>query len=1772
MYGQALVEYALIITLVIISFGVALAATGPALGNIFCEVAFSLVQSTASSQSQRATFDNGCVLLVEDDGAGGVVRAELPSADDFWLTVTWVSQQNPGVVVLPTNTLPPPTAGGGSGPEILPTDVIPTATPTATWTPSPSPTPQDYNFTAPWHDSADDAVFWRLDSTFYTGSEDWYGIYYGNRSLTAPATQALYNNEINEAYRGKIDFDWADQAPIADFVENDFSVSWRKPIWVNPDRYDKVTLNIDVPKVDDGLRIWIIGEAFGGNPDVRTGGPADCSSTGVQPGGEGLTGSTWTVYDDDHFGYNPDTDAAADAPTECLIVDKWNHGSGTQSLMGIRRTVPAGFYTIQVDYYDELGDANIKVDISSATDRINPDDTRINTSGAPVTGLPLCGWYNRSDGEMPNSLDYMWDEFQDGAELSAGNRCYLELRGSVYVPAETANPRLTFWDVWDLSPGVSTWVEVGDYSAYEATGDRSSLAWERFDLHSGDTYNYNWTYQTVDLSTYVDKKVALRFGIENRTSTSTNRWYIDSISIASAPRETYFMSQRWSLDDESQKDDFVTSGQWALVSERTLGAGMGWHESPSRDISRFIEYRTAGADTNADVRVHSLEFNGVIDLTDPNGINDLEGDSGEPVLTFWHQYDLEDFIGLEIQYTTQGVTTDPNAMYGAGEALNWQPVPSGGVIVPRNSTGASLDTMTFVQVPLNSIGADQFRLRFAMVVRNDATANGSDGWWIDEIQLERDGPPKFTPYPFFDDVEDVATYRNWTPLGAWDRVSGGRRPAIDSNGYAWTDSPAGDYSENSDTSLVLTGPLDLFNDTPNNPRSPACSLGAECETPGITPDWPMMEFYWWRDLSNGENFFVEWKRVDEADTEWRYLWSYLDRMTTVGEGNDNETRAQYAWERAEVDLQPVKDVLTNDDDIAIATDDDILIRFRFATNGRDNDDGVYIDDIRIQERELKIWHLWPSGQTAPDVNGNPVQNFDGTNATGNGTVYFDGVDANPELYLGDWHFGGDWQPINWEQRAGTLAFHDSPTGQQMAPPDNSGDQRVTDYATRNNTFSVLEMGTWIDLRGVDASERPYLSFWSRWAQNRNNHRARVEVSYYDPTLGDLCRGNHPQCYEKNYEWSEWEEVWIERNSRTYTWQLQRIDLSEFAKNGVTSGSPGRLIRIRFSMDALRAVDTPYDGWYIDEIRLGYFDPMTVTIDKTSGFFDGGSNLTNWIPEGIWGISQTFGRGEAAGVMPVLIWTEEFRDFSSGCSSFPACIDDYFSDNPIPTDMTEPFVRQVTTIDYNWGGSGPSDGGTTLTNRFAGRWETVTPVLATGQDGLYRFAARADDGVRMRYEVASGGCTLPTSPTPDNPLDGSYWNIINRWSYSSSTEYGAARLEAGCSYRLILWYYENRGGADISLNIGGFGNTSFTDSPETGPDENQEVGAVQRSNSSLIFNGVFDLTGATNPILEYYTYHELGGTARVELSTDGGFTWAPLPGDSNYNSLEGATPEQMGLWDGNWSADVWDYRTDMDFDSGRNEPDPGDYPPTVTGVDAGNRLWFNWGNGSIPDGEFPGTTATWGNDVLSIRFTRDIVISEPMTFRFFANSDDGVRVWINYDPSDPNCALDGDGWTVYSGARTGKNNRVYGDEWPDDLCMVIDDYVDQGSGSNLNVVRTLPAGRHTIQVDWYENGGNASLEFEMYRALPGDTPSDTFDDPSYSGNNNMPDDPEDIPDDWDRKRHDLSAYVGQVVGLRFRLDRLNSTGPDEGNDFNSRNQNPFNWLESWWITDISVVDP
>lgn len=1398
--GQALIEYVLIIVLVVIAFSIALAATGPAISNVFSNAVYNLIAEAGTPQPDLPV-------------RGG------PTA--FWLTVTWAADpaNQPEERPFPTNEPPPPTDVPTEGPPPPPTNTpLPTNTPTQTPTLGPTHTPVDKGWMAPYEDPMEEPVRWRVDNSVFLGSAQWRAEFYPNTTLsgTPDFTQYLDGINLNPG---------DGNAVISGWRATNYSIKFTKQIYVEVPTRVNFKLS-----ADDGVRLWLLG------PGQQAG--ACLGGTGVSspPTPGQSNGQTNRVF--------------PDPATHCLLVDDW-HGQSVGSTPSVTRTIPAGLYTLQVDYYQSTGTHTILLETARGGGEGSPDDdTR------PAGGNPMCTWTNSETyrANTSQTAAFMWEENGNG-DFPPNMICHLEFRGWVEIPAGMNQPEFTFWDVWDFgSNNTRTWVEFARHvpnSPTEGWGlDRTAggVQWIRATpdpMRTGPGANYAWTLNRIDLAALgfgEGDKVTFRFVIENTGGGAGNRrWYIDDVAIKQSRvgTQTFTVGKFWNAEDANQKNDFIYTGRWDITANNKARGSSSWEESPSQNYVVNNEGTT---------RIHALELNGWVDLS--GSTPDLEGDTGDPLISFYHAYNIARRSHLELQYTRDPYDAVPDV---------WTTVPGAGILLaPNTSSTRNQDTLIFVEVPLNEIpnyNTQPFRLRFALIVNTTNTGEVAQGWWIDEIYIERDEVDRFSNYPFLDTAETPNQW--WRFDGLWGRTT---NTGVFDSLAAFADTPLGNYTRGTNASMTLRYPLDLNNDTPENlalyggnlhwASSPSNPIQG---TPENTANRPVLTFWHWRDVNSNAILAVEWKRVNDPDNAWQALWQYQ-----YGNYFDGSTRTatgtQLAWERVEVDMSGIPYNPTD----AVKTDDDVYIRFRFDVRSSNARDGVYIDNILIENRSEVVWELWS------------------TASGGSGVTLFEEFETD---WFNRWYAGGDWMTESYTVHSGLQAIHESPAGQTTAPP-NTGDT-----VTRHDTWQVLEMRTIVDLTNTPSNVGPMLQFWSRWFTG-DDDRIYVQISVEDPT-------STTQGYEKVRGWSRWSTVWGSgygsssdpnfipaEYARNYTWVRRQISLQSYI---------GKRIRVRFVFDALDQ-DNNRDGWYLDDIYFIFREPQTIF---PVGFSDPASNLNNWVAEGTWGLDPEVFYGSGGGpasLGPNAWFGYYYRCPNNDCTPTRAgtqLLDriprnqtdslnavrnplSYYSGVPANANYDSlgiELTEVVIDVNHDFRSSGPR-GSLWATNDFAGRWLREIRI----QPGQFTFITISDDGVRLRVE--------PTS----NPV---YWNLINKWQdQSRSVNMATVTLGGdgfgpdGNNYNLILEYYENSSDAAIVLSAGN-NNFSFTDSPKplAGGGLSTEVPAIPRGNSSLQLDGVIDLRnleGNPNfiPVLEYDTYYELNNDsiARVEVSTDGGFFW------------------------------------------------------------------------------------------------------------------------------------------------------------------------------------------------------------------------------------------------------------------------------------------------------------
>lgn len=230
--GQALIEYALILVLVVIALAAALIATGPALGNVFSNTVYNLIGEAGTPQPN-------------------LVERGAPS--NFWLTVTAVALNPPSERPMPTNPPREPTSTFTPGPSPTPTPITPTPTPSLTPTERPTSTPTDAAFSAPFYDPIDRPAWWRVDSSVYLGGDDWRGEYYPNTSLSGEPI-VRWNAQLAAEYKYNIAFDWGTGGPIDGWLVDNFSVRWTRNIYVAGTQ--DITVQATITSIG-GVRFWV---------------------------------------------------------------------------------------------------------------------------------------------------------------------------------------------------------------------------------------------------------------------------------------------------------------------------------------------------------------------------------------------------------------------------------------------------------------------------------------------------------------------------------------------------------------------------------------------------------------------------------------------------------------------------------------------------------------------------------------------------------------------------------------------------------------------------------------------------------------------------------------------------------------------------------------------------------------------------------------------------------------------------------------------------------------------------------------------------------------------------------------------------------------------------------------------------------------------------------------------------------------------------------------------------------------------------------------------------------------------------------------------------------------------------------------------------------------------------------------------------------------------------------------------------------------------------
>lgn len=357
------------------------------------------------------------------------------------------------------------------------------------------------------------------------------------------------------------------------------------------------------------------------------------------------------------------------------------------------------------------------------------------------------------------------------------------------------------------------------------------------------------------------------------------------------------------------------------------------------------------------------------------------------------------------------------------------------------------------------------------------------------------------------------------------------------------------------------------------------------------------------------------------------------------------------------------------------------------------------------------------------------------------------------------------------------------------------------------------------------------------------------------------------------------------------------------------------------------------------------------------------------------------------------------------------------------------VRSDPSIGFDWGGGPPAP--EVAEDHFVARW-TRSDVLPAG---LYRFSGSSDDGVRVYVD------NVP---------------VVDQWVNQNAPFAGDVVLLGG-THVIRVEYYENGGGALMMFSYERIGDVippegytaEYFDNPSL-----SGVPVLTRTESVVDRDWGLGSPGTGIPVDHFSVrwtksvelaagYYEFSTTSDdgVRLSVDG----VPVidkwldQGPTTYTATrlldEGTHTIVLEYYENGGGALARMGYTRTDQPPPPEVPYQARYfdnrtlsgPPVLTRDDA--EIAFNWGGGG------PGPAVP--NDDFSAVWTRTADYGAG-TYRFTATSDDGIRVLL-------------------------------------DNVIVIDGWSDHGA-TTFTADVAVAAGQHTVVVEYYEAGGDATAHF------------------------------------------------------------------------------------------------
>ncbi len=1083
---------------------------------------------------------------------------------------------------------------------------------------------------------------------------------------------------------------------------------------------------------------------------------------------------------------------------------------------------------------------------------------------------------------LPNSPPSAWhDSPPISTNYTSGQNCILRYRGRIdLTQAAINNPFLEFSDAYDLGQY--------DRAVVSVSGSAQLGRWYDRTVHTGPAAASTYGRQSFDLTTFTDdlgatqdfrgQYLEIRFIlITDASATNADGWYLDDITVDNRLETVYSIGFSDSMDTE---DNWTNRGNWTLSNENVHSNPTAWSDSAGGPY--------AASNNNI------LELDGRIDLS--AAVLD------QPQFVFWHTYDLAsgDAIYLEISHdrtTWRMITPNGTATYLA-----------------QYQTQASYNQLV-VPIPSDVVNdaARRNRIYLRFRIQSNNSAQG-DGWWVDDFQI-RNRPSGSIRPNWCDDME--AGGGNWIAAGDWGVTNN------DSHGGAqsWTDSPAGPYEHNSNSTLELISNIDLSNPAPSG-------------FPTVVR--PVLEFWHHWEVGVGDGIYVEVSTDGGANWTSTNLWSFTNGQTTLPRWDIHYApnfNYMYSWQRDVIELSPWVGQ-TN-------------LRLRFRVDARVNSDvrdGWYLDDICIREASTDLTINLPF---ADDFEGN----------------------------LNNWYVGGSWGVTTNEHRSGVAAITESPFGYYSVDTNStielryninltgaveptlyywehyemgSSDRVVVEYMRVNSQGSPLsgwEPIGWTASQTLGPTTR--LSSTNRgWVRQQVNlasyinqtirirfrldaltgssprdgwalddvsvvDRNGVEEQYTaDPYL-ETMETLSPGDWVYDHNWGTvleprsigsgndtdalgpgtWNATYIQRFPTSATCSPPSLNVGSLPSGSTNRGTypvPGGQIDFNWTNTSGPSYVSPTtDTFAIEFTRtVNFAQPTTLVInysmDDGIRMYDNGTRFVNrWgCSPGTYTTTRTFSAGDH--VLTVQYYENDGsahvrvnfqQQYSTGSLIGPGPWTARWYNGVTGACTATPVLSSITAtttfperLDFNWGTNYPVGVGINDGSTFGARF---TLNMQLDYPTTYQIIGYRSDAFQVTNQNGGGP---PTTISPST-----YWTSCNTGTdLDPSTFFSFSYTFPAGDNLITVDYYENTGSALFQLGLY-TGSLVFHDSPPSNRPGGSPVNYEDLTNTSVTLEGQINLAGTINPALIWQDSVLLGliDYTIVEVSTDEGFTWTEV---------------------------------------------------------------------------------------------------------------------------------------------------------------------------------------------------------------------------------------------------------------------------------------------------------